>query len=84
MYVKYITLILALTFLAACNVSERVENTLPANADVGSDLIKVTFEAANIRHPKNQNLLDASAAQVVFSKIVKAGLLFGTPTARVT
>jgi len=30
-----------------------------------------------MRYPENQTLLDASVAQVVFPKIVKAGLLFG-------
>ena len=77
MHVKFITLILASAFLAACNVAERVENSLPANAIVGPDLIQVTLEAASARYPDNQTLFDASVAQVVFPKIVKGGLLFG-------
>lgn len=77
MYVKFITFISASTFLATCNVAERVENTLAANAIVGPEHIQVTLEVANMRYPENQTLLDASVAQVVFPKIVKAGLLFG-------
>ena len=77
MYVKFITFILASSFLAACNVAERVENTISANAIVEPNLIQVTLEAANMRYPENQTFLDASVAQVVFPKIVKAGLLFG-------
>jgi len=77
MHMRFITLILASAFLAACNVAERVENSLPTKAIVGPDLIQVTLEAASARYPDNQTLFDASVAQVVFPKIVKAGLLFG-------
>ena len=73
---KLITLISASTFLTACNVVERVENTIPAHSIVVPDHIQVTLEAANIHYPENQILLDASVAQVVFPMIVKAGLLF--------
>ena len=77
MHMRSITLIFASAFLAACNVAERVEISLPANAIVGPDLIQVTLEAASARYPDNQTLFDASVAQVMFPKIVKAGLLFG-------
>ena len=77
MYMKFTTLILASAFLAACNVAERAENSLPSNVIVRPDLIQVTLEAASARYPDNQTLFDASIAQVVFPKIVKAGLLFG-------
>ena len=77
MYVKFITFILASSFVAACNVAERVENTISANAIVEPNLIQVTLDSANMRYPENQTFLDASVAQVVFPKIVKAGLLFG-------
>ena len=75
--VKFLTSILISAFLVACNVTEQVEKTLPENAIVRPDLIQVTLEAASARYPDNQTLFDASVAQVVFPKIVKAGLLFG-------
>ena len=74
---KFLKLILASALLAACNVSERVENNLPSSVVVGPDLIQGTLEAASARYPENKTLYDASVAQVVFPKILKAGLLFG-------
>ena len=74
---KLLKLILASALLAACNVTERVENNLPDSAVVGPDLIQGTLEAASARYPENKTLYDASVAQVVFPKILKAGLLFG-------
>ena len=77
LHVKFLKLILASALLAACNVSERVENNLPSSIVVGPDLIQGTLEAASARYPENKTLFDASVAQVVFPKILKAGLLFG-------
>ena len=77
LHVKFLKLILASAVLAACNVTERVENNLPSSVVVGPDLIQGTLEAASERYPENKTLFDASVAQVVFPKIVKAGLLFG-------
>jgi len=74
---KIFKFLLVCALLASCNVSERVERSLPDDLVAGPDLIQVTLEAANMRYPENQTLLDASVAQVVFHKIVKAGLLFG-------
>jgi lipid-binding SYLF domain-containing protein len=68
---------LVLAFLSACNVTERLENNLPDSVIVGPDLIQGTLEAASSRYPENKTLYDASVAQVVFPKILKAGLLFG-------
>ena len=77
LHVKFLKLILASAVLAACNVTGRVENNLPSSVVVGPDLIQGTLEAASERYPENKTLFDASVAQVVFPKIVKAGLLFG-------
>jgi lipid-binding SYLF domain-containing protein len=77
LHVKFLQLILASALLAACNVTERVENNLPSSVVVGPDLIQGTLEAASARYPENRTLFDASVAQVVFPKILKAGLLFG-------
>ena len=74
---KFFQLILASALLVACNLTERVENNLPSSVVVGPDLIQSTLAAANTRYPENKTLYDASVAQVVFPKIVKAGLLFG-------
>ena len=74
---KIFKFLLVCALLASCNVSEQVERSLPDDLVAGPDLIQVTLEAANMRYPENQTLLDASVAQVVFPKIVKAGLLFG-------
>lgn len=74
---KFFKIILASALLAACNVSERVENNLPYSIVAGRDLVQGTLEAANERYSENKTLFDASVAQVVFPKIFKAGLLFG-------
>ena len=74
---KFLKFIFASALLAACNVTERVENNLPSSVVVAPDLIQGTLEAASARYPENQTLFDASVAQVVFPKILKAGLLFG-------
>ena len=63
--------------LVACNVVERVENNLPSSVVVGHDRIQETLDAASARYPENKTLYEASVAQVVFPKIIKAGLLFG-------
>ena len=70
-------LILVSALLAACNVSERIGGNLPESVVVGPDLIQDTLESASARYSENKTLYDASVAQVVFPKIVKAGLLFG-------
>ena len=77
MQVKFLKLILASALLAACNVAERVENNLPSSVVVGPDRIQGTLDAASARYPENKTLYEASVAQVVFPKIIKAGLLFG-------
>ena len=77
LHVKFLKLMLASALLTACNVTERVENNLPSSIVVGPDLIQGTLEAAIARYPENKTLYEASVAQVVFPKIVKAGLLFG-------
>ena len=77
LHMKFLTLILAAAFLAACNVTQQVENNLPQSVVVGPDLIQGTLEAASARHPGNETHYKASVAQVVFPKIIKAGLLFG-------
>ena len=77
MSLKLGKLILISAFLAACNVSERVNDMVPESAVVGPDLIQETLEAASARYGENKTLYKASVAQVVFPKILKAGLLFG-------
>ena len=74
---KFLNLFLASALLAACNVTERFENNMTSRMVVGPDLIEGTLEAASARYPENKTLYDASVAQVIFPKIVKAGLLFG-------
>ena len=74
---KFIKIILAVTLLGACNLTERVENGLPQSIVVSPALIQSTIEAASESYPENQTLFEASVAQVVFPKIMKAGLLFG-------
>ena len=74
---KIVKYLLLCTLLAACNVSERVENNLPSSVVVGPDSIQGTLEAASARYPENKILFEASVAKVVFPKIIKAGLLFG-------
>lgn len=74
---KFLKIILASALFSACNIIERVENKIPANLVVGTDLIEDTLERASTRYPENRTLYDASVAQVVFPKIFKAGLLFG-------
>ena len=63
--------------VASCNVAERVERSLPDAVVVGPDLVQGTLREASARHPENATLFEASVAQVVFPKIVKAGMLFG-------
>ena len=63
--------------VASCNVAERVERGLPDAVVVGPDLVQGTLGEASARHPENATLFEASVAQVVFPKIVKAGMLFG-------
>lgn len=75
--VNFLKVMLASALLAACNVTDSFENDLPSSVVVGPDLIQGTLEAASERYPENKTLYDASVAQVVFPKIVKAGLLFG-------
>ena len=74
---KFIKIILASALVAACNVTGRVENNLPSSVIVGPNLIEATLNSANARYPENKTLYGASVAQVVFPKIIKAGLLFG-------
>ena len=74
---KIVKYLLVCALMAACNVSERVENNLPSSVVVGPDRIEGTLEAASARYPENKILFAASVAQVVFPKILKAGLLFG-------
>jgi len=74
---KIVKYLLLCTLFAACNVSERVENNLPSSVVVSPDLIQGTLRAASTRYPENKTLYDASVAQVVFPKIIKAGMLFG-------
>ena len=74
---KFLKLILASALLAACDVTDEVENNLPSRAVVGPELVQGTLDAASARYPENKTLYDASVAQVVFPKILKAGLLFG-------
>ena len=74
---KIFKFLMVCALLASCNVSERVERSLPNDLVAGPDLIQSTLRAASARHPENKTLFDASVAQVVFPKIVKAGLLFG-------
>ena len=74
---KVVKYLLVCALLAACNVAERVENNLPSSVVVGPDRIQGTLEAASARYPENKTLYEASVAQVVFPKIIKAGLLFG-------
>ena len=74
---KILKYLLVCALLAACNVAERVENNLPSSVVVGPERIQVTLEAASARYPENKTLYEASLAQVVFPKIIKAGLLFG-------
>lgn len=65
------------TLITSCNVSEQIESNLPDSVKVGPDLIQATLEAASARFVENKTLFGASVAQVVFPKIIKAGLLFG-------
>ena len=74
---KIFKFLLVCALLASCNVSKRVERSLPDDLVAGPDLIQGTLGAAIARHPENKTFFDASVAQVVFPKIVKAGMLFG-------
>ena len=74
---KIFKFLLVCALLASCNVSERVERSLPDKIVISPDLIQGTLGAASARHPENETLFNASVAQVVFPKIVKAGMLFG-------
>ena len=74
---RFIKIILASALVAACNVTEMVENNLPYSIVVGHNLIEGTLDSASVRYPENKTLHEASVAQVVFPKILKAGLLFG-------
>ena len=66
---KIFKFLLVCALLASCNVSERVERSLPNDLVAGPDLIQGTLEAASARHPENKTLFDASVAQVVFPKL---------------
>ena len=61
----------------SCGSRLNTENYLQNSVSVGPDLIEGTLEAASARYAENKTLFDASVAQVVFPKILKAGLLFG-------
>lgn len=74
---KILKFLIFCTLLASCNVSKQIEDRLLDSVIIGPDLIQGTLEAAIARYPENKTLFDVSAAQLVFPKIVKAGLLFG-------
>ena len=76
-HVNFLKVILASALLAACNVTESFENNLPDSVVVGPELIQRTLDAASDRYTENKTLYEASVAQVVFPKIIKAGLLVG-------
>ena len=63
--------------LANCERTNSFENQLADQFILGPDLIQSTLEAASDRYSENKTLYEASVAQVVFPKIVKAGMLFG-------
>jgi lipid-binding SYLF domain-containing protein len=74
---KIFKFFMVFALVASCNVAERVERSLPNDLLAGPDLIQSTLRAVSARHPENKTLFDASVAQVVFPKIVRAGMLFG-------
>ena len=74
---NFLKIVLFTTLLSACKFTDSVENNLPSSVVVGPERIQGTLEAASARYPENKTLYEASVAQVVFPKIIKAGLLFG-------
>ena len=71
-----IMFVLGLT-LANCERTNSFENQLADQFILGPDLIQSTLAAASVRYSENKTLYEASIAQVVFPKILKAGLLVG-------
>jgi len=74
---NFLKVVLFSVLLSACKFTDSVENNLPSSVVVGPERIQGTLEAASARYPENKTLFEASVAQVVFPKIIKAGLLFG-------
>ena len=74
---NFFKIVLFSVLLSACKFTDSVENNLPSSVVVGPERIQGTLEAASARYPENKTLYEASVAQVVFPKIIKAGLLFG-------
>jgi len=74
---NFLKIVLFSVLLSACKFTDSVENNLPSSVVVGPERIQGTLEAASARYPENKTLFEASVAQVVFPKIIKAGLLFG-------
>jgi len=74
---NFLKIVLFSVLLSACKFTDSVENNLPSSVVVGPERIQGTLEAASARYPENRTLYEASVAQVVFPKIIKAGLLFG-------
>ena len=74
---NFLKVVLFIVLLSACKFTDSVENNLPSSVVVGPERIQGTLEAASARYPENRTLYEASVAQVVFPKIIKAGLLFG-------
>ena len=74
---NFLKVVLFSVLLSACKFTDSVENNLPSSVVVGPERIQGTLEAASARYPENRTLYEASVAQVVFPKIIKAGLLFG-------
>jgi len=74
---NFLKIVLFCVLLSACKFTDSVENNLPSSVVVGPERIQGTLEAASARYPENKTLYEASVAQVVFPKIIKAGLLFG-------
>lgn len=61
--------------LSSC--TSNVGKNVPNDTLHHSNEIQKTLRFANLKYPQNKILYEASVAQIVFPKIVKAGLLFG-------
>jgi len=75
--IKSIAISLFILTCASCGVSGNSAVSWSQRVIVEPDQIHYTLRLANDTDGVNQSLYDLSVAQVVFPKILKAGLLFG-------